>query len=309
MSKIVNALPLFTSLTGSIMGARSAIKKNQEEAAAITPANTKLKRYAGETDESYKSRVDRSVAAKKRHLKSGNNITSSVVRGALGGYFIGAIGKTLLGKPSSYGQYSKGRRGGSSGYYSRPGGAKKTQEATDLGDALKKAKTKAEAKSAYRDYSKKTHPDKGGDAETFKDINNEWQQFMQSGKFDKLAFLRYMRERGSLDEFEKISSHMKMAVGQKVVFDSMMKRLLGSRIDPKYLKTEFGQNFYKDLIKRTVEIQNRLKGAGSRYKPFDREDVVNAIKAVQSISKSPMKGKLSRVVLPLNFTSYARPTV
>lgn len=53
----------------------------------------------------------------------------------------------------------------------------------------KGAKTKAEAKKRYRAEAKKHHPDIGGDPETMKKVNTEWEAFENSSHFDKLAHL------------------------------------------------------------------------------------------------------------------------
>jgi len=117
--------------------------------------------------------------------------------GALAGFRLGRIAKSVGG-------FNKFKaRGGPSYTRSTP----KHPEAKDLGDKLYKVKTKADAKSLYRKYSIKTHPDKtGGSSDAFKDVNNEWNEFMMSRKFDKLAFLRSIYKDSLMSELEKVSA-------------------------------------------------------------------------------------------------------
>lgn len=55
---------------------------------------------------------------------------------------------------------------------------------------LNGVKTKAAAKKAYRDLVKKYHPDRGGDPEMMRKVNNAWDAFSDSHHFQKLAFLK-----------------------------------------------------------------------------------------------------------------------
>ena len=66
---------------------------------------------------------------------------------------------------------------------------------------LKGVKTKAEAKSRYREQAKKHHPDRGGDTRTMQDINAAWDKYQSHPDFSKLGHML----RSFSDELEKIS--------------------------------------------------------------------------------------------------------
>lgn len=57
----------------------------------------------------------------------------------------------------------------------------------EMPDWLKGVKTKAEAKSRFRDQAKKHHPDAGGDEEAMKKINAEWARAKGHHGFPKTA--------------------------------------------------------------------------------------------------------------------------
>lgn len=63
---------------------------------------------------------------------------------------------------------------------------------------LKDAKTKAEAKSMFREQAKRTHPDRGGSDEAMKKLNDEWEKFQDSADFFKMSS-------AFLDELTKIA--------------------------------------------------------------------------------------------------------
>jgi len=92
-------------------------------------------------------------------------------------------------------------------------------------DWLKDVTTKADAKSKFRDMAMKTHPDRGGDAEKFKVINNEWEAFKNSHLWEKLAHLlgkekiaslspEVVMKAAFLNELEKIASLEGLVLGQ-----------------------------------------------------------------------------------------------
>lgn len=62
------------------------------------------------------------------------------------------------------------------------------QPDTGVPDWLKGVKTKAEAKSKWREVAFKHHPDRGGNAETFKKRSAEWDSF-EKHHFEKLSHL------------------------------------------------------------------------------------------------------------------------
>jgi len=70
-------------------------------------------------------------------------------------------------------------------------------------DWLRGAKTKADAKSAYRAQSRKHHPDLGGNADTMKQVNSDWDKW--EGHFKEAMLL------GFTDELEKIAAGMRHA--------------------------------------------------------------------------------------------------
>jgi len=182
--------------------------------------------------------------------------------GALGtGLYAAGIGYTLAHALKSDKRYSYrygGRPGGSAGYYSRT--KPRHPEAGNLSSVLNKVKTKADAKKAYRQSSIKTHPDKpGGSNEAFKDVNNEWKEFMSSGQFDKLAFLKFIHKRSAINEFEKLSME-KIAFGQRAAFEAMYNRLLSSRVKPEILQHPSGQDIYKKIISSVSKAKDKFAG-------------------------------------------------
>lgn len=83
------------------------------------------------------------------------------------------------------GRYWKGRSSyGGYGGYARPPKADEVK----VPDWLKGVKTKADAKTKFREQAKTHHPDRGGSEEKMKKVNSEWDNF-QKHHFNKLAFL------------------------------------------------------------------------------------------------------------------------
>lgn len=72
--------------------------------------------------------------------------------------------------------------GGSRPFTSNISSAKKTLGVTG------NEKTKAEVKKAYRAQAMKHHPDRGGDENKMKEVNNAWEEIQQSSWFEKLSF-------------------------------------------------------------------------------------------------------------------------
>jgi len=212
-NKTVTALPLIGTGLGAVYGGvRGALQKPRE----LTKTN--LKRFENEDDKSYDSRVKRSISLKKRYIEKDRKgeLTGSIAGGALQGLSLGFMAKYLIRlrdsiknynhhySGSSYGGY-KNYGGSSYGGYKNYGGssyssafkssAKRHPEADNLASILKKAKTKAEAKTAYRKSSIKVHPDKGGSNEAFTSVNDEWNRFYKSPSFSKLAYLMFFKNK------------------------------------------------------------------------------------------------------------------
>ena len=169
------------------------------------------KRY-GETSSQFKRRrFGRRVA----------RATSMGLTGAVAGSFLRRkAGKANLGgsgpKANPGGSGPKANPGGSGGPYtgggSNPGGGAYTgagprvrprpkvhPETQSFNDALRGAKTRAEAKSIHRRSALKNHPDKGGSNEAMSGINNSWSNFQNSSAFSKMAqLMAMMRSKGKL---------------------------------------------------------------------------------------------------------------
>lgn len=72
-------------------------------------------------------------------------------------------------------------------------------------DWLHGVKTKAEAKTKWREVARKHHPDMGGNAETFKRYNNEWDHF-EKHHFSKLS---HVMIEAFMNEITSISRSMR----------------------------------------------------------------------------------------------------
>lgn len=121
------------------------------------------------------------------------DVASSAAMGAVAGGYTGRMlgrmysqskgwkayrsGEGKSNYDEDYGGSSRGDRGGryGGGGYSRPSAAREPPE------WAKGAKTKAEAKKAYRDAAIKNHPDKGGSEEVMKKINSDWDEANKPG--------------------------------------------------------------------------------------------------------------------------------
>lgn len=139
------------------------------------------------------------------------------VAGAIGGGLLSGLPKERKNSDGSVHVRSKGERistgllGAASGAYAGrsfgrvAGGVhnvnkwvKGHRPAEVRPDWLKKAKTKAEAKAAFRDQARKLHPDHGGNPSEFRKMHDEWKQHEHAFKTAMLSSFA--------DELEKIAS-------------------------------------------------------------------------------------------------------
>lgn len=153
-------IPLIGGLAGALLGASGA--------------SSKFKKYPD--------------SAKKKLRVSG--AISGAITGAGTGLFLNSIfGKAYRSGSRSYGGGYKYRSSGGGGYRSSSYGSSQGKTIFDVMPNMKGVKTKADAKTVYRRYAMKSHPDKGGSAEKFKEINDTMNKFKGSKEWSKLAFL------------------------------------------------------------------------------------------------------------------------
>lgn len=114
--------------------------------------------------------------------------------GALSGAYIGQQVHNIrqdakfwrnLKRRTSWGSWrsGSGRPGSGGGYAPPPHRERQVSTPAWMGNV----KTKTDAKKAWRAQAQKHHPDRGGNAETMKKINAEWDAFENSDNFKKLA--------------------------------------------------------------------------------------------------------------------------
>jgi len=166
------------------------------------------KRRVGESEKKYLHSKLISESLREKHHKESrrSKIMGGVASGAFSGYMLGTIGQRYIG---AFGQFGKAGRTGRTGFSGRAAFAgPKTEFGKSFKSSIGKVKTKAEAKSAFRKASLKTHPDKGGKADDFIDIKNVWDDFHRAGKFDKLAFLNTVYNRSFNSNIEKIAREL-----------------------------------------------------------------------------------------------------
>lgn len=127
-------------------------------------------------------------AAPSKHTDAQGNVHHHSIGGRIAR---GAIGAGI----GAYTGHSVGRVGGAITNAHRWN--KGTRPGITRPDWLKNAKTKAEAKAAFREQAKKTHPDHGGNADSFRNMQKEWEQHEPTFKVAMLAAFQ--------DELEKIA--------------------------------------------------------------------------------------------------------
>lgn len=153
----------------------------------------KFKSQSPEKQEEFKKKSVRKIV--------GNSVRGAV-RGALTGtlWFAGNSAQRHMGKA-----FRKARRSARSGqrYSGSHGSAGEARSARtkDVGtpEWLKGVKTKAEAKTKFREQAKIHHPDRGGSEEKMKKVNSEWNSF-QKHRFNKLSHVLS----GFIDELREI---------------------------------------------------------------------------------------------------------
>lgn len=110
------------------------------------------------------------------------------------------------GRYSGTGGGTGGNAGGNAGR--AHGFSPKSPHYDTATENLRKAKTKAEAKSIYRKMAMESHPDKtkhtGRDtSEQFKHTNNAWNDFQQSDEFNKMSSLNKIALMAMMEEMSK----------------------------------------------------------------------------------------------------------
>jgi hypothetical protein len=152
---------------------------------------------------------------KKQGIKKINRTAATIMGGLTGGALGAHVGSAIKDVRSSTREFnrwahrSKARRKqwsedfkndfknswgnrygrGSSSSSNRDAGPSNPKRSASVPEWAKKAKTKDEAKKAYRAEAIKHHPDKGGDPEKMKKVNVEWEDFTKhpNSPFHKMA--------------------------------------------------------------------------------------------------------------------------
>lgn len=134
----------------------------------------------------------------KRDVKIG--IRAGKTMGTIGGAIAGGVTGGGIGRTASLNrEYKKWSRRFVRGFGNSGRSAPRPQNVKPP-DWAKGAKTKAEVKTRYRAQAMKHHPDRGGNAETMKKVNTEWEAFEKSPNFKKLGHVLS----SFLDELELI---------------------------------------------------------------------------------------------------------
>jgi len=105
---------------------------------------------------------------------------------------------------------------------------------------FKNCKTKEDAKKLYKKLAFKHHPDKGGDVEIMKAINNEFDDFMKNFK----------EEKDSKKEYEFTATTYRKLIEQLIKFDNIVIDIVGCFIW---------------VTGNTYSIKEELKQLGFRY--------------------------------------------
>jgi hypothetical protein len=126
-----------------------------------------------------------------------DNLIINGLSGAFGGGVFGAQIRAGRKEWQSYRSYAGGGGYRRHFYSQNPGTGEVTRRAKDM-FGVNNAKTKAEVHKAFKDLAKKNHPDRGGDAEKMKEINNLYDNLKASSWFDKLAFLKGFEKKASI---------------------------------------------------------------------------------------------------------------
>ena len=105
---------------------------------------------------------------------------------------------------------------------------------------FKNCKTKEDAKKLYKKLAFKHHPDKGGDVEIMKAINNEFDDFMKNFK----------EEKDSKKEYEFTATTYRKLIEQLIKFDNIIIDVVGCFIW---------------ITGNTYNVKEELKQLGFRY--------------------------------------------
>lgn len=139
-------------------------------------------------------------ASGKNKKDKKNRAINSGIRGGIAGGFLGSMfgGSHYNPSGSRYGKSSwdkaYGSGYGSGGSYGRGYGGAAHATGPSFKDSLShlgatgKEKTKAEIKKKYREMAMKHHPDRGGNEDMMKKVNNAWDRVQEEPWFQKLAF-------------------------------------------------------------------------------------------------------------------------
>lgn len=106
---------------------------------------------------------------------------------------------------------------------------------------FKNCKTKEDAKKLYKKLAFKHHPDKGGDVEIMKAINNEFDDFMKNFREEK---------KDSKKEYEFTATTYRKLIEQLIKFDNIVIDIVGCFIW---------------VTGNTYSIKEELKQLGFRY--------------------------------------------
>lgn len=113
-----------------------------------------------------------------------------IANAAIDGVLLGTLGHDIggrLGFQMAAKKYGPNPRTWGAGGWSGPGG--KATGDSPYPDWLKGSKNKADAKKRYRDLAMKHHPDRGGNPEHMKKVNEEWEGAQAHKDFPKMASL------------------------------------------------------------------------------------------------------------------------
>lgn len=105
---------------------------------------------------------------------------------------------------------------------------------------FKNCKTKEDAKKLYKKLAFKHHPDKGGDVEIMKTINNEFDDFMKN----------FREEKDSKKEYEFKATTYRNLIEQLIKFDNIVIDIVGCFIW---------------ITGNTYSVKEELKTLGFRY--------------------------------------------
>lgn len=182
------------SFTGTLRHAKRVLQTNQPLKQGLIGAALGGA-YAGGVNHVVRKAVEKhGTPAMKKQMKDADDkhpflrhpLTQTVMGAAIGGHAgvqLGTLSKTFRDAGKQGRGFSRGwRPGGEAPPPSRPSSANMKPPAWAKG-----AKTKADAKKAYRAEAFKHHPDRGGDQNKMKDLNNQWENFQQSEHFNKLS--------------------------------------------------------------------------------------------------------------------------